>query len=271
MLAQGLRYQFGLLHDRDGLVQGPRQRIHAQCTPFSSRQSPDIVLRARRELVALVDALEPGGEQDRERQVGVHSAVHRPILDPRAVPLGRLVHRNANQCRPVVVAPTDPRRRFSAARQTLVGVHPLIRDRCDLRSVNEQPRDERAGDLGQLVGRTRLVEGVAIPLEKRQVRVHAAARVVAEWLGHERRIQTLLHRHFLNHEPERHQVVRGGQGVGVTQIDLLLSGSAFMVAVFHRDTHRLESGDRLAAEIVGNPVGCVVEVAVSIDRDRLLP
>src|SRR5688572_32323448 len=46
-------------------------------------------------------------------------------------------------------------------------------------------RNERAPDLGQLVGRTGFVEGVEVALEQRQVGVHAGSGVLGERLGHE--------------------------------------------------------------------------------------
>ena len=110
------------------------------------------------------------------------------------------------------------------------------------------------------------MERVAIALEQRQVRVHTAAGFVAEGLRHERGEQPLLHRDFLDNEPERHEVVGGGQGVRVAQVDLLLPGSALVVTELDRDPHRFQGCDRLSTEVVGDAVRSVVEVAVLVDR-----
>jgi hypothetical protein len=95
--------------------------------------------------------------------------------------------------------------------------------------------------------------------------------VLGERLGHERGVHALLDRHFLDHQAERHDVVRRGQRVGVAQVDLLLPGRALVVAVLHRDAHRLQHLDRGAPEIVRDEVRCVVEVAAGVDRLRRHP
>jgi hypothetical protein len=132
----------------------------------------------------------------------------------------------------------------------------------------QEAGDERAGRLGELIFGARLVEGVLVALEKRDVGVHARAGVFGEGLGHERRPDALFHRDFLHHEAEAHDVVRGGQRVGVAQVDLLLARCALVVAVLDGDPHRLEHRDRLAAEVVRERVRCVVVIAARVDRDR---
>ena len=266
VLTEGFGDQFGFLHRRDGLIQRSRERIHAQCAPFRGSQAPHVVLGAGRQLVTLVDSLEPGGQQDRVRQIRIHSAVHRSVFDSRAVALRWFVHRHPNQRGAVVVTPADPRGCFSPTGEPLVGVHPLVGDRGDLRSVREQSGDEGTRDFRELEISSGLVERVAITFEQRQVRVHAAAGFIAEGLRHERGEQPLLHRDFLNHEPESHEVVGGGQGVRVPKVDLLLPRSAFVMTELDRDPHRFQGGDRLSTEVVGNAVRSVVEVAVLVDR-----
>src|SRR5271165_3095067 len=88
------------------------------------------------------------------------------------------------------------------APQPLVRVHPLVADGGDLGGVPQQPGDERPGRLGQLEFGASLVERVLVALEQRHVRVHARARVISERLRHERRVDTLLDRHLLHHQPE---------------------------------------------------------------------
>jgi len=132
--------------------------------------------------------------------------------------------------------------------------------------VPEQAGDERAGGLRELVLGARLVEGVLVALEQREVGVHARAGVLGEGLGHERGPDALLNRDFLHHQAERHDVVGGGQRVGVAQVDLLLAGGDLVMAVLDRDAHRLEHGDAGAAEVVGDAVRGVVVVAARVDR-----
>ncbi len=92
--------------------------------------------------------------------------------------------------------------------------------------------------------------------------------MVGERLGHEGRVHTLLDRHFLHHQPERHDVVGGGQRVRVAQVDLLLPGRALVVAVLHRDAHGLQHRDRGAPEVVCDAVRRVIVVAAGVDRPR---
>ena len=75
-------------------------------------------------------------------------------------------------------------------------------------------------------------------------------------------------RHLLDHVPEGHDVVGGGQRVGVAQVDLLLAGGDLVVAELDRDADPLQRQHRLAAEVAGHRVGGVVEVAAGVDRDR---
>ena len=120
--------------------------------------------------------------------------------------------------------------------------------------------------LRQLVGRARLVEGVGVALEQREVGVHARAGVLGERLGHERGEDALLERDLLDDGPEGHDVVGGRERVGVAQVDLVLAGGALVVAELHRDAHRLEHGDGGPAEVVAVAVRHVVEVAGLVDR-----
>ena len=111
-----------------------------------------------------------------------------------------------------------------------------------------------------------VVEGVAVALEQRQVGVHPAARLVAERLGHEGRVDALAERDLLDDVPGGEDVVGGRQRVGVAQVDLLLARGDLVVGVLHRDAHRLEHGDRLAPEVVRDVVRREVEVAAGVDR-----
>lgn len=157
---------------------------------------------------------------------------------------------------------------LGAAPDALVGVDPLVRHGGDLGRVLQQARDEGAADLGELVLRARLVERVPVAFEERQVRVHSAARVLAERLRHERRLDALLQRHLLHDQAERHDVVRGGQRVGVAEVDLLLARCALVVGELDRDAHGLQHGDRLAAEVHADVLRGVVEVAGVVGRGR---
>src|SRR5581483_7993167 len=122
VLTEGLRQQLGPLRDVDRVGQRPRQRVDPEAVSLLVGEGPDVVLGLGRELVPLLDALHPGREDDRVREVGVAGCVERADLDPGRLTLVRLVHRDAHHRRPVVVAPADVRGRLAPDEQPLVGV-----------------------------------------------------------------------------------------------------------------------------------------------------
>ena len=124
--------------------------------------------------------------------------------------------------------------------------------------------------LDSWYSRAGLEEGVVVALEERHVRVHARAGVGGEGLGHEGGPDALAERDLPDHGAEGHDVVGRGERVGVAQVDLLLAGAALVVAELHRDAHRLEHRDRLAAEVGAARLGGVVEEAAAVDRHRLV-
>ncbi len=274
MLAEGFGDQFAAFHQLDGLAEVLRQRLDAHGAALGVGQGPYVVVGAGGELVALLDALEAGREQDGVGQIRVGAGVDGADLDPGGAHLAGLVHRDADQRGAVVVAPADVGGGLAAgacgavgaAPDALVGVDPLVGDGGDLARVLEQTGDEGTSHLGELVFRAGLVEGVAVALEEGEVGVHAGARVLRERLGHERRLDALLQRHLLHHQPEGHDVVGGRERVGVAQIDLLLAGGALVVAELHRDAHRLQHRDRLAAEVHPDVLRGVVEIAGGVAR-----
>ena len=126
-------------------------------------------------------------------------------------PLLGLYIGHPDQGRAVVAAPADVARRLATAGQPLVGVHPLVGDGGDLGGVLEQPGDEVAGDLGEVVLGAGVVEGVVVALEERHVGVHPRAGVLGERLGHEGGVDALGERDLLHDDLEGHQVVGGGR------------------------------------------------------------
>src|SRR6478672_9304155 len=207
VLAEDVGDELALLHDLERAAERGRERLDAHGPALGVREAPDVVLGLGRQLVALLDALEAGAEQDGEGEVGVAGGVERADLDARRLALVRLVHRHPDHRRPVVVAPRQVRRRLAPAPEALVGVDPLVGDRRDLGPVRDEAGDELTPDLAQLVRRPGLVERVGVALEEREVGVHAGARVLRERLGHERRVDALRQRDLLDDRAERHDVV----------------------------------------------------------------
>ncbi len=182
----------------------------------------------------------------------------------------RLVHRHADEGGAVGVAPGHEAGRLVAAPQPLVRVHELVRDGGDLVGVLEEAGDEVPPGLGELVLRTLLPEGVLIAFEERHVRVHAAAWLVAHRLRHERGVHALLDRDLLDDRAERHDVVGHRERVRVTQVDLVLTRPALVVAVLDRDAQVFQHPHRTSAEVVRRPTRHVVEVSCGVDGNRAL-
>ena len=235
--------------------------MDAQRLALHLRQGPDIVLSLGGKLVALLDALEAGGKNDRVGQVGVGRGVDAAELHPRGLGLAGLVHGDAHQGGAVVVAPAHVAGGLVPSPQALVGVDVLVGDGRDLRGVVQQAGDEGATGGGELVLAGGVEEGVAVALEQGEVRVHARTELVGEGLGHEGGQAALLQGDLLDDGAEGHDVVRHGQGVGEAQVDLVLARATLMVGELHRDPHLLKHEDGLAAEVVGSAPGHVVEVA----------
>ena len=95
--------------------------------------------------------------------------------------------------------------------------------------MGEQSRDKRIRFLGKTARVGRIGEYVFAVLEQGHIRMHSAAIDAEYGLGHERRVQTVLLREGFYCELEGHDVVGGGQRVGVFEIDLVLSGGDFVM------------------------------------------
>ena len=142
VLAERLGDELGALHHVDGLGERLRQRVDALGRALLGGHLVDVVGGLGREVVALLDALEAGGEHHREREVRVARRVGRAELDAGRALLALLRERDAHERRVVVAGPADVGRRLVADDQPLVGVDPLVRDRGDLAGVAQQPGDE---------------------------------------------------------------------------------------------------------------------------------
>ena len=270
VFAQRLGHEFAALHRRDRLRQRGRQWLDAEGATLVAGEAPDVILGLGGQLVALLDPLEAGGESHGIRQIGVAGGVDGADFDAAALPLQRLVHRDANHGGGVVVSPRDVGGRLPPTPDALIGVHPLVGDGGDLGSVPQNAGDELPRHGRELVWRARLEEGVGVTLEQRHVGMHARARVLREHLRHEGCIDVALQRNLLHHGAEGHDVVAGGEGIGIPKIDFVLPGRALVVTEFHRNADGLQHLDGGATEVVGHALGHVIEVARLIDRLRPL-
>ena len=113
-------------------------------------------------------------------------------------------------------------------------------------------------------------EGVSIALEQRYVDVHPAAVYPGYRLGHESGIHAVFLGYFLHGYPVDHYVVGHGQGVGVSEVDLMLAGSHFVMGIFDTDSHLLQRDNRLPAKLAGYVGRRHIEVSTPVQRDYLL-
>ncbi len=116
----------------------------------------------------------------------------------------------------------------------------------------------------------RLEERVRVALEEREVRVHAAARLLGEGLRHERRVDALLDGDLFDDRAERHDVVGGRERIGIAQVDLVLPRARLVVAELDGDAEVFEHAHRPATEVVGRAARHVVEVSGGVDGNRTL-
>ena len=195
-----------------------------------------------------VDAPESGRQDHREGQVRIAGGVRGAVLEAGGVDLAGLDHRDAHEGRAVVARPADVDRGLVAADQPLVRVHPLVGHGGDLPRVVQQSGDEPVGHVGQPVLVVRVDEGVVLVAPQREVRVHARSLDVGQRLGHEAGEDVGLAGQLLHHVAHRHHRVAHGEGVGVAQVDLVLSAGVFVLRVLDRDAHLLEHEDRAPSQ-----------------------
>ena len=134
--------------------------------------------------------------------------------------------------------------------------------------MGEHAGDEPARHLREVALVARVVEGVGVALEQREVRVHARPLHVASGLGMNVACTPASKRHLPHDEPERHDVVGHGQRIGVAEVDLVLARRVLVVAVLHRDPHGLERVDRALAQVGGHVRGGEIEVRRLVERAR---
>ena len=260
LLAQNLRHELGFFGDIDGFTQGRGQRVVAHGAAFSVGHGGEVFGHGGHERVLVFDALQTCCKNHRVGQVRVRRRVQAAVLDAGGLHLVRLVQGHTHEGGAVVVAPGDVGGCLAAAPEALVGVDELVGDRGEFGGVLEHTGNEVACGLGQLVFGTGFEERVGVAFEEGEVGVHAAAGVLGEGLGHEGCIHAERVGDFLDDGAEGHDVIGGLQGIGVAQVDFILAGAGFVVAEFDGDTDFFEHGHCLAAEVLHDAAGGVVEV-----------
>ncbi len=134
----------------------------------------------------------------------------------------------------------------------------------------EDPSDVPLGYLGEVVLIIRVEKGIPFPLEQGLMGVHPAAVYPENGLGHEGGIDSILIGYLLDHDPVGHHVVGHGEGILKPQIDLMLGGGNFVVAILHLDPHGLQGQNRLPPQIPRGIEGREVEIPPLIQCLRVL-
>ena len=209
-------------------------------------------------------------QQGGEGEVGVAGGVGRAQLASRGLLLAHVVHRHADERRPVSAAPRDVHRCLVAGHQALVRVDPLREHAGQLARVAQLARDECLGLARQQVLIRRVEEGVLLAAEQALVRVHPRAVLVGQRLRHERGVDAVAVRHLLHHGAVGHDVVGHAQGVVVAHVDLVLAGRHLVVRVLHVDSHGLQRQHGLAAQVAGGVERGEVEVPAAVERHGAL-
>ena len=98
------------------------------------------------------------------------------------------------------------------------------------------------------------------------MRVHARAVFAEQRLGHERRVQPVLHRVFLDRDPVGHAVVGHLQRVGVAHVDLVLAGADLVMGVLGVDAELLERQHGLAPQVRAGVERGQIEIAALVEH-----
>ena len=95
--------------------------------------------------------------------------------------------------------------------------------------------------------------------------MHSRTWVIGKWLWHKGGMHPLIEGNFLDDMSESHNVICGAQGIGVSQINLLLSRRTFVMAKFNRDAHCFQHRDCLTAEVMSDCRWGLIEIAARIN------
>src|SRR3954464_14498196 len=121
-----------LLERRDRLAQRRREPLRVRLV--------GVALERRRRLEPLLDPVDPGGEQRREREVRVDVAARDARLDAQR----RAVAHDAEAARPVVLPPRERRRRPGAGGEALVRVDRRREEHGQLARTRDLPGEVAA-------------------------------------------------------------------------------------------------------------------------------
>ncbi len=97
--------------------------------------------------------------------------------------------------------------------------------------------------------------------------VHATSILAKNRLRHEGCVNAIIESNLLDHESIGHHDVCHREGIGVSEVDFVLTRSHFMVAVFDADAHLFEDQDCFLPEVCRHIEGRQVEIPTPIESN----
>jgi len=215
----------------------------------------------------LADAVETGDEHDRGSEIGIAGRVRAAQLQAGVRATAGHQPGHANERRPVDVRPADIGRRLDAGAEALVGIHQGREHRDHGAGVMQLPGQEAAAGLRQAIFVPGVAEQIRAGIDGVQalVRVHAGARQIAPRTRHEGAVQVAVPGHGLQRHARGQDLVGGGQGLLIAEVNLVLAGADFMVGGDDRHPQTGQRGHHLAPDGLAK-VGGEIEIAGRVVR-----
>ena len=170
--------------------------------------------------------------------------------------------RHAHERTAVPLRPGDVGRRLVAGHEPLVRIDQRIGDRAEALRVTQKSADVVQARRTELPRAVRIVERV-LPARRTATGACACPEPLMPKIGFGMNVacRSCHHRHVLDDEPERADVVGRRQHVVVAEVDFVLTRGDFVMRRLHVEAHRLQRQHDLATHVLALIDGREVEVA----------
>ena len=241
----------------DGFQQVARQAVDAVVLALLLGHGEDVFGDLARRGHVMLDTVDARRKARRNRQIRVARGVRTAQLHARGAASCR---RNTDQGRAVRRAPRKVTGRFIARHKALIGIDERIGDRRHAAHMAQQSRDKAVRLPGKLLHSVRIEKDILPVLKQRHIRMHAAAVDAVDRLRHERGMEAAHLRNRLDRHAERHDIVRRAEGVGIAEVDFVLSLGNLVVARLDLEPELLEHQADLAPHVPAAVDGRHIEV-----------
>ena len=255
--AEGLCDERILFHALECFEEGARQVVDAIGGTGGSIHGKDVLCDFCRRHKTAFNAVKAGSETNGKSEIRVAGWVRAAQLDACALAAGGW---DTDESRAVGSGPGEIDGRFIAWHEAFVGIDKGIGDGNEGAGVGQEAGDEAVGFAGELAFAAFIKEDVAPVTEKGHIGVHAGTVHTKDRLWHKGRMETIALGDGLDSLFEGHDVVGGGEGVGVFEIDLMLAGSYFVVRGFDLKAKCFQGNADLAAGAFAVVEGAEIEV-----------